>query len=348
MVNHSCVPNAIVAFANRRAYLRAESPIRAGDEITISYIGMCVSFGLPETLRRLPTVQDYTKPKIFRQRGLELYHFTCSCPRCAGDLNVYQVCRVSPLVGYNALSIVPDAGFVLVNPPIDMDRAGTPSLRAQIDTIYAMSAPEARVSPADRLSHLRRQWKLCEPLIAASMWAVEPLANIFQQVINYYSEQHNYHHALAVECFVALHSDPYKYVAPFKQWRLKGLLMIAKTLTNTAMPSDDELKKVHPAIIDTLEKTDGASLYQAILLMVVHYAPMGHSQEWQILAGARDMLKDVEGVDGRQRESSILHDWIKKPDQPAAAAFVRQRVMEPVQRLAGCAIDVVRADLETD
>lgn len=39
MANHSCIPNAFVHFIGRGAILRAEAPIRAGDEIQISYTG---------------------------------------------------------------------------------------------------------------------------------------------------------------------------------------------------------------------------------------------------------------------------------------------------------------------
>lgn len=39
MANHSCVPNAIVQFIGRKAILTAERPIKAGDEIEISYTG---------------------------------------------------------------------------------------------------------------------------------------------------------------------------------------------------------------------------------------------------------------------------------------------------------------------
>lgn len=39
MVNHSCVPNAIVAFIGRKAFLKALRPIKSGEEIEISYIG---------------------------------------------------------------------------------------------------------------------------------------------------------------------------------------------------------------------------------------------------------------------------------------------------------------------
>ena len=43
MVNHSCVPNAFVGFDGRTAVLRAERPIKEGEEITISYIGMSLT-----------------------------------------------------------------------------------------------------------------------------------------------------------------------------------------------------------------------------------------------------------------------------------------------------------------
>ncbi len=90
---------------------------------------------------------DYTKPKIFRQRGLELYHFECGCPRCADDLDVYQVCQISPMVRYNAFSFVPDASVSLLEPPIDTAVATSAQFRAQIDKIYALSAPRSKSDP---------------------------------------------------------------------------------------------------------------------------------------------------------------------------------------------------------
>jgi SET and MYND domain-containing protein len=39
MVNHSCIPNAVVVFWKRKAFLRAETPVKADEHITISYIG---------------------------------------------------------------------------------------------------------------------------------------------------------------------------------------------------------------------------------------------------------------------------------------------------------------------
>ncbi|OAA60964.1 set and mynd domain protein [Niveomyces insectorum RCEF 264] len=335
MVNHSCVPNAVVVFTGRKAYLRAEQPVQAGAEITISYI-------------------DYTKPRAARQRGLALYHFTCDCPRCAGDLDVYAVCRASPLLSLNAaLSFVPDTN-ALRNPPVDAARLSS----TRIDEMYAACDPERPVAAADRLASLRRQWALCRPLVAARRWAVEPLAHIFQQAIVYYSEQNNFAHALAVECFVALHCDPYKYVAPFAQWRLKGLLLIAKTVTNTNLPAaqpppsappalaSPSSAAIHPGIDALLARLADGALYEAILLMVLRYGPLGHSDEWELLDTARDMLQDVQSVPGRESLSAALQRWIQQPSEPEAAAFFHQHILEPVDYLASLALDILKGDLE--
>lgn len=39
MMNHSCMPNAMVTVIGRKMILRAETEIKAGEEIEISYTG---------------------------------------------------------------------------------------------------------------------------------------------------------------------------------------------------------------------------------------------------------------------------------------------------------------------
>ncbi|KAL5209790.1 hypothetical protein ABZP36_005413 [Zizania latifolia] len=65
-INHSCVPNAVVIFEGRTAYVRAVQPIAKNEEVSISYIETAAT-----TVKR----QDYLKP----------YYFTCTCPRCVKD-----------------------------------------------------------------------------------------------------------------------------------------------------------------------------------------------------------------------------------------------------------------------
>ncbi|TKV91821.1 hypothetical protein SEVIR_9G123000v4 [Setaria viridis] len=66
IINHSCVPNAVLIFDGRTAYVRALQPIGKDEEVSISYI---------ETAA-------VTKK---RQNDLKQYFFTCTCPRCLKD-----------------------------------------------------------------------------------------------------------------------------------------------------------------------------------------------------------------------------------------------------------------------
>lgn len=58
MANHSCIPNALVQFVGRKAILRAEKDIQAGDEIEISYTGMFLGY-LAVVLRDLTGCRLY-------------------------------------------------------------------------------------------------------------------------------------------------------------------------------------------------------------------------------------------------------------------------------------------------
>ncbi|KAK6246152.1 hypothetical protein SCA6_009242 [Theobroma cacao] len=64
IINHSCLPNAVLVFEGKLAVLRALLPVGKGDEVLISYIDLC---------------------QTTRDRWDDLnakYHFICSCRRC--------------------------------------------------------------------------------------------------------------------------------------------------------------------------------------------------------------------------------------------------------------------------
>jgi hypothetical protein len=249
-------------------------------------------------------------------------------------------------VPLNLFSFLPDIDQ-LRNPDIDSQVAQNPSFRTKIDTMYVACAPENHPRPEERLANLRRQWAVCQPLVAARLWAIEPLAHVLQQAIGHYVEQQNFLNALCIECFVAQRSDPFKHVAPFSPWRLKGLLMIAKTLANIGMPSEKGSSSVDPGIVALLEKTDEGSLYQAILVMLDVLGPKGHSEEWEILATARGMLRDVECLESRQGPTDLLRRWASGSHDEMAQRFFREQVLAAVTGLADFAIAILKRDLES-
>ncbi|KAG8062260.1 hypothetical protein GUJ93_ZPchr0003g16474 [Zizania palustris] len=66
IINHSCVPNAVLIFEGRTAYVRALQPIGKNEEVSISYI-------------------ETAATTMKRQEDLKHYFFTCTCPRCVKD-----------------------------------------------------------------------------------------------------------------------------------------------------------------------------------------------------------------------------------------------------------------------
>lgn len=314
---------------------------------------------------------DYTKPKLFRQLGLALYHFGCACPRCKDDLTVYEVTQSSPVIPLNAHSLVPNLEK-LRHPPISppTSKKELKAFKDSIDEIYvACQTPpsEAPITTSeDRRLHLRHQWQQCESLIRAEMWAQEPLALTIEHAIMYYTETGQFAHALAVACLAALKCHPYKFPAPFRERRLKGLMVIAKTLTNTASPSamqelESRAAKSQSAssghyaelLLTCLKQADQVILCEAMALMVERDSPLaapsedgeGDEEEWEIAGLARSMLKDIASLPGREKEAGLLRAWVKSHDE-AGKKYFREQILRPIEDMAVLAVEVMNADFE--
>lgn len=226
-------------------------------------------------------------------------------------------------------------------------------LKDSIDEIYVACQPpdpsQAPKTPEARLNHLRHQWKQCQPLIRAKMWAQEPLGLTVEHAIMWYTEIGSFAHALSVACFAALHCAPFKYPAPFKERRLKGLMVIAKTITNTAPPSAmDALEgKTDPRVMMCLRQADQVAICEALALMVVKYGPMAHSEDWEIVDLAKSILQDIASLDGREKEAGLLHGWANSRDE-AGTKYFKGQILTPIEDLARFAVEIMSADFEYD
>lgn len=66
IINHSCVPNAVLLFEGQTAYVRALEPLSNNTEVSISYI-------------------ETAATTMKRHNDLKQYFFSCTCPRCIKD-----------------------------------------------------------------------------------------------------------------------------------------------------------------------------------------------------------------------------------------------------------------------
>ncbi|KAK4211416.1 hypothetical protein QBC37DRAFT_320356 [Rhypophila decipiens] len=325
MVNHSCVPNAFVGFDKRTAMLRAERDIEVGEEIEISYC-------------------DYTTPRAARRETLKLYHFQCNCLRCRDDLDVYQVCAISPNISLNKFSLQPNLSK-LRNPQID--RSGVSS--TDVETISRKWHLLSRQDNIDVMQLARQRWSLCKPLVEAKMFAVEPVpTSILNFAILCQSDSNKTAYALPLACFLSTECEPVKLVAPFLPWRVKGLMMVAKLLGHLGeLRATGELVRScsHKALVDILTKSDQVSMCEAVLRLVVHYGSMGASDDWDVLREARDTLGEIESLQGREKESYFLRTWANDSQDPEGNAFFQNAVLKPINDLAALTIGIMDSEL---
>lgn len=77
LINHSCNPSTKNFTLGRDMFIRALRPMKAGDEVTISY-----------------TIDFERKVKSDRAKELKKYNFTCTCEACENDWPVYSKMQV--------------------------------------------------------------------------------------------------------------------------------------------------------------------------------------------------------------------------------------------------------------
>ncbi|KAL1901923.1 hypothetical protein Sste5346_001628 [Sporothrix stenoceras] len=373
MANHSCLPNAVVGFFGPKTWLRAQEPIKVGDEITISYI-------------------DYTKPRAARQRGLTHYNFKCSCRRCTENLDVYQVCQQSPVLELNnKYSVVPSLDL-LRNPPIFREAEGHPITPEQIEAMYDESGVEALDNSdiafteedpnfGKRLPQMRKLWRICKPFIDAKRWADEPVAHLMHLAFMHFLETQNYCHALAFQIFTCQHIDPYRYPAPFDMRRVRNLNNVATMLPQVLKVVFPDVSGsvgpppiVAPHLKDKLyDLVDGATT-EAILRIVLELGPKGHSTQWPYMDDAGHFLAQVEVMQNREIISSMVKAsrdaaqappatslnpesrygpdvgastaavkrWFASPLSPGGVEYFDERVLKRLNAVSGVAIRLLQ------
>ncbi|KAI2618483.1 hypothetical protein GGR54DRAFT_640606 [Hypoxylon sp. NC1633] len=333
MVNHSCIPNAFVKFVGRKAVLRAYRDIKKGEEVEISYI-------------------DSTLHRSQRQKALQAqYHFECICPRCRDDLDVYQACQMYPHLELNSFSLVPDLDK-LRHPPIKQFLHSNKSLQQNVDQIYSTCTEPVRGSSWEEKSkELGRRWKMCSKLREAKLYAIEPLTHVLVEADVYFGVRGEFASGLAIACFLALNSDPYKGPMPFIEPRVKRMFLIAKLLANTASATESALgggcTTTEERIYRALSQIDQATMCQIILRIIIHYCPAAHSKDWQVYHQAKDLLDDLESLPGRDTENAVIDAFVRNHKGLEERRFFEISVLEPIQTIAGFALEVMDTEFGT-
>ncbi|RWA08854.1 hypothetical protein EKO27_g6251 [Xylaria grammica] len=228
------------------------------------------------------------------------------------------------------------------------------SLGATVEKIFPLfSNSLVGLNESDKQKQLCQGWTACKPFLDSHTpaHAVEPLPSVLLDATVYFGEQGNFTSALSICCFLATQVDPYKAAAPFAPQRVKGLLMIAKLLSNTA-PADPHPslssiktltlgKSLWGGISKVLGKMDQATVCQVLLELVVYYAPAAHSKEWALFRAAKDLLDDIEALQDREMEDALVKAFLRNPNGAEERLFFEQVVLGPIRELSAFCFDVM-------
>ncbi|KNA09525.1 hypothetical protein SOVF_152750 [Spinacia oleracea] len=181
VINHSCLPNAVLMFEGKTAVVRAVQPIPKGSEVLISYI---------ETAGSTMT----------RQKALnEQYFFNCSCPRCMNLGQCEDIQESAVLEGYRC-----DAntctGFLLRDPDnkaFICQQCGRlrklediKQIASEVKSFSEKAATALKSGNYEEAGSLYKtveklQLKLCHPLSLNLMSTRESLLKIFMELNNW-------------------------------------------------------------------------------------------------------------------------------------------------------------------
>lgn len=265
---------------------------------------------------------------------------------------MYQVCRSYPHLELNSFSLTPDIQ-VLRKPHIQESLNSNISLQRNVEEIYPSCSTSLQgIDSLEKKKELRRRWNMCKQLREAEMFAVEPLSQVLVETSIYFGEQGDFPAALAISCFIALQVDPYRYPMPFAAQRVKGLLMIARILTNTAPgiaepPTGGARGAARTRLSEILAKTDQVTMCHAVLVLVIHWGPAAHSPEWEVCSQARDLLKDIQNLPGRENEYAMVEMFSRNPSGPDENLFFEIAVLRPMRELSEIALDIMALEFES-
>lgn len=224
--------------------------------------------------------------------------------------------------------------------------------KAQIEAIYKAWKALPKPEGDDEEVHLnfgRARWEVCKPLVEAGMWAVEPVpTTILDVALRWQTSYKMVVYALPLLCFLCTECEPFKLVAPFMPWRIKGIMSVVKLLAVTGdFTASGALatRCLHEGLVGILALADQVSMCEALLRLAVHQGSVGASEDWEVLQQAKSMLEDVESLAGREKESALIRAWANDPEDPEGSAFFECEVLKRINGLASFAPEVLEAML---
>lgn len=220
----------------------------------------------------------------------------------------------------------------------------------QLSESTALAAAGDAAAQTKRLATLKKCFRRCKPLVARNLWALPPMQEVLHEIPISYVERDDTEAAVAAACLIATECVPYLLPAPFTSQRVKNLFMIAGCLTSTAGDVQAEAKgaaagdSVREKLREEFRTIDQVSLCQMLLLMVLRLTPAPYRHEWDVSIRAKDILEDINQLQGRENELTLITAWATNPQADRSQEFFQYAVVQPVRRLAALGKELIEKE----
>jgi hypothetical protein len=305
-INHSCLPNAVIVFDGPKLVVRALDPIKAGQEVLISYIDSSAPFGV-------------------RQAELkDQYFFECSCAKCKLSNTAPQDAFLKPTAEFEQrISVIDD-----MIPQIVKDSAWSRHILGDTTDLKRLSAlqfyaysflgsPDAETMGSDP-AKLRKSIII---LRNTCVWPITraPLPALYQQYSVACLGARRYNEALIALIRLYTLIDPTIYPQAYHPVRIVHAWVLATLAKAVSSEPDTPFCKALQAC-----GVDLPILFLALLQEIHNQIPRSHGVQssfgktietaWQSIMGAGGEL-DVQYSQQRVRrpqQQQILNEQIKE------------------------------------
>ncbi|CZT45736.1 uncharacterized protein RSE6_06073 [Rhynchosporium secalis] len=345
--NHSCDPNAFIVFDSNTVSLRALRPIKLEEQIFISYV-------------------DPTEDIILRQSRLkERYFFTCKCPRCVSEENVYEHfiwCeredesrgkdgrRMEVLNPRQELLKTAERCQIYIRQNTSLLAATNSSKTA---SLLKQSRDNTQKSPQTRIGYLLSALKCHSSLNDNTIFAFPPYPEIVHETYLTYIDMQAFTPALITILFLFFNCDMFTYPQPHHPVRVIRLYTIAKLLKHLASLNPTEILQdissistgtnissfsnlsMMEDIAKAMQGLDFIKSFHVMVILAWSEAKKSHGEESRFVKEIEAEIGDVEEVQRlRGPTGENLRKWMGD-EASVDGGMEAERVGAGLRKLAG-------------
>ncbi|TVY18552.1 SET domain and MYND-type zinc finger protein 6 [Lachnellula arida] len=331
LANHSCVPNAFIMFDGRGVSLMALDPIRAGEQIFISYV-------------------DFTQSRDQRRAELkQRYFFDCECEKCKHDYTPYRVCKESTAISSEKLALLYDYKTLLSQADereqeIQAMQQELHDLKESISVTHSLiDLSKTTASETERLNFLKQAISDLSLYKTHKLFALPSYPTILDELYLAYIDNEHLTSALILLLFIFLNCDIYNWPQPNHPIRVTRLFTIARLLKYAASLEPAALAQSLPFIPrEILAGIDFIDATHAVLILVSELAPLSHGQGTRLVGQVELELREVEEVQRlRGGVGKALQEWQSEGNGAADGRKIASQIFTGLRTLAGFAFEVI-------